>query len=223
MKGNDILHSWSENAAEWINTLNQEAITSRKITNPAIVRILKKYRPSKVLDLGCGEGWLTRKLFEEGITTVGIDGTLELIENAKSRGGANFYVQSYEEIIEKGVIEEAPYEAVVFNFCLYLKDEVESMLPVVADNLIDRKLVFIQTLHPLAFLSSEMNYENQWVADSWKGLTGAFTSPHQWYYRTLEGWMNTFTNSRLSMLEISEPLLPDKSKPASIIFTLTAK
>ncbi|WP_221176052.1 class I SAM-dependent methyltransferase [Brevibacillus nitrificans] len=34
-----------------------------------------RYRPSRVLDVGCGEGWLARTLNEEGIDVVGIDGS----------------------------------------------------------------------------------------------------------------------------------------------------
>ena len=221
MENKKILKSWEENATEWIKAIEEDTISSRKITNPAIMEILKKYNPSTLLDLGCGEGWLSGKLNEEGIQTVGIDGTPALIERAKLISPGNYYIQSYEQIISNEPIEEAPYEAVVFNFCLYLKEEVEKILKIIPNSLTDRKLVFIQTLHPFAFLGSGFAYEDQWLDDSWKGLKGTFTSPHRWYYRTLEGWVNTFADSGLGIVEISEPLLPGKSKPASIIFTLT--
>ncbi len=221
MANKKIIKSWEQNAAEWIKTIQEETIASRKITNPAIIEVLKRYNPSTLLDLGCGEGWLTRKLNEEGIQTVGIDGTSALIERAKLIGSNDYYVQSYEQIINNEPVEGAPYEGVVFNFCLYLKEEVVDILKVIPNYLTNRRLIFIQTLHPFAFPGGDFNYEDQWLDDSWKGLKGSFTSPHKWYYRTLEGWATTFAHSGLSIAEISEPLLPDKSKPASIIFTLT--
>ena len=222
MNTNKVLESWQINASEWIKTLEGQHIESRKITNPAIFDTIKSFRPSKVLDIGCGEGWLTRALDQSGIRAVGIDGTPQLIENAKSKGGGDFFVQSYEEIIHGQEIMEAPYEAVVFNFCLYLKEETLGLLSKVPLFLQGRNLIFIQTLHPYFALAEGLEYKNQWLDNAWRGLRGKFTAPHHWYYRTLEGWMKTIADSGLKLLSAREPLLPGAGRPASIIFILTS-
>lgn len=221
MKETTILDSWRINFPEWIKAIEERAIDSRKVTSPAIYETIVQLNPINVLDMGCGEGWLTHQLTGTGIKSVGIDATQGLIDKAKARGG-QFFVKSYEEIIESGEVTESPYEAVVFNFCLYHDKETESLLKTVRNFLQGRKLVIIQTLHPFAFIGTDFVYENQWITDSWKGLKGNFHSPHKWYYRTLEGWMTTIKQCGLHVIDIKEPIAPQAKSPSSIIFILSA-
>lgn len=221
MKSDQILQSWRLNASGWIKVMEEETIASRKITNPAIVEVIRKWNPVKVLDLGCGEGWLSRELNNRNIETIGIDATEILISKAKKKSEGHYYTQSFEQIIKGEKIPEAPYEAVVFNFCLYLKEETEHILTTIQKHLKGRRLIFIQTLHPFAFLDTDFIYKDQWLEDSWKGLQGSFTSPHHWYYRTLAGWLTTIREARLQVVNITEPVFSGATKPASIIFTLT--
>lgn len=221
MHHNEIIESWNINAREWIAAMEQQTIESRTITNPAIFKTIAGLNPSKILDLGCGEGWLTHKLNTSGIEAFGIDGTGQLIAKAKERGDF-YYQQSYEDIIAGVPIPNAPYEAVVFNFCLYLKEGTQHTLEAVKKFLKGRKLIIVQTLHPQTFIGSGVQYQNQWLDDSWKGLKGNFTSPHKWYFRTLEGWAETFRHSGLTILDINEPTSADGRSPVSIIFTLTS-
>jgi len=116
-----------------------------------------------------------------------------------------------------------PYEAAVFNFCLYHNEETDSLLKAVRNFLHKRKLVIIQTLHPFAFISNDFVYQDQWLPDSWKGLKGGFRSPHKWYYRTLEGWISTIKKSGLKVVEIKEPKAPNASSPSSILFILSVE
>lgn len=94
--GNQILTSWEENAAEWVNIIDREGIASRTITNQAIVDAIVNYNPKNVCDIGRGEGWLTRKLNSDGIKTTGVDGTLQLIENARLKSQNEFSHLTYQ-------------------------------------------------------------------------------------------------------------------------------
>ena len=220
MSETPITESWKLNYPEWIKAIDEKTIGSREITSPAIYDTICQYKPESVLDLGCGEGWLTRKLMEAGIKSVGIDATEGLIDRAKEKGGA-FYVKTYETIIEEQSVPQAPYEAVVLNFCLYHREETGQLLGTLKHLLHKRRLVMIQTLHPFAFAGTGFAYEDQWIADSWKGLKGNFHSPHTWYYRTLEGWMAMFERSGLRVVTVKEPKAPQATVPSSIIFVLS--
>ena len=46
------------------------------------------------LDIGCGNGWVTRKVSTNSLCSkaIGIDGAEQMIKNAKSRGGAEEYL-----------------------------------------------------------------------------------------------------------------------------------
>ncbi len=57
-----IIDSWNKNSEEWIRVIANNQIESRRFTNKAIEGELKNIAFEKVIDIGCGEGWLTRSL-----------------------------------------------------------------------------------------------------------------------------------------------------------------
>jgi 2-polyprenyl-3-methyl-5-hydroxy-6-metoxy-1,4-benzoquinol methylase len=95
-----IIDSWHRNAIPWITAIREEQIDSRKlITNNSIFEAVTSRSPNSVLDIGCGEGWLTHRLFGQGIDSIlGIDVVPELIAQAKTCSNARFHVLSYEDI-----------------------------------------------------------------------------------------------------------------------------
>ncbi len=47
----------------WINIIDNNGIESRRlVTNKAIIDAVCKYNPFSVLDIGCGEGWLAKRI-----------------------------------------------------------------------------------------------------------------------------------------------------------------
>ena len=97
-----VLDSWNQNAYSWITAIENEEIESRKIvTNNAIIDAIMSYSPDSILDMGCGEGWLTRELTIRGMEAWGVDGVSPLIEKAKIMNYGKFLVVSYEDIVNK--------------------------------------------------------------------------------------------------------------------------
>ena len=63
-----LLDSWHQNAQAWIDAVRHGAIESRRqVTDQAILLAILGRQPERVLDLGCGEGWLLRALAGRGI------------------------------------------------------------------------------------------------------------------------------------------------------------
>ncbi len=215
----DIQSSWDKNAEEWNRVIESNKILSRKFTNKAIVNMLAELNVSKNLDCGCGEGWLTREITALGKIAVGIDGTKKLISKAKKKGKESFYTIRYEEIMDGKTIPEHPYDAVVFNFCLYQEKGLSLLLKKIKNHLRPKGLVIIQTLHPGFILQNSHGYYSQWFTDSWKGLPGKFTDGHSWYARTFEDWAAVFKASNLKIVNLKEITSLDK-QPLSILYTL---
>lgn len=216
-----ILHSWALNAGNWIQTIDNNEIESRKVaTNRAIVEAILRHEPQKVLDLGCGEGWLTRELASRGIESIGVDGTAALIEDARRKGPGAFQVRTYEEIIAGQPVEGAPFDAIAINFGLFGKESTEALLKALKERLSPGGLVFIQTLHPFGLLEQGKAYVSHWEADSWAGLKGDYREPHQWYYRSIGDWVAMFYRLGLTLRELREPLDPGTGKPLSLLFVL---
>jgi len=214
-----ITESWDVNAEEWIRLLERDGIASRQFTNTTILETVQSYNLNSILDLGCGEGWLTRALSNNKNRVVGIDSTEVLLKNARLKGHQNFYKMTYEEIIKGKEIPGTPFDAVILNFCLYQNEQVLALLQSIKKSLLKSGLVFIQTLHPSFLIQNNLHYKSQWIDDSWKGLKGDFVYPHSWYARTLEDWINTFNESNFALLGIKEPINVE-GIPLSILFTL---
>lgn len=218
-KEDNILKSWEANASEWIQLLEKRGIASRKITNKAIVECIHNSNPDRILDLGCGEGWLTRALSVKTNSVTGIDAIESLLEQARTKGEQDFYKMTYEEIIEGKKIPGSPYDAIVLNFCLYQDKQVEELLKSVTEFLKNNGQLFIQSIHPYFLIQNQLEYKSQWIENSWKGLSGNFVHPHSWFARTFEDWINLFHKAGLSVKYITEPLNEVKN-PVSVIFNL---
>ncbi len=213
---NEIIKSWEQNASEWVKAIDSQRITSRKFTNPAIVQMLKDTASKRILDIGCGEGWLTRSITAMGKQGIGIDAIGQLLDNARQKGPESFYQMSYEDIVAGHTVPEAPYDIIVFNFCLYQEKGLPKLFEATKRALFCNGSVVVQTLHPYFLLSNGLAYEGQVITDSWKGLPGNFTDRHHWYARTFEDWFSIFAECNMNVKDLRE-ITNDEEIPVSLI------
>jgi SAM-dependent methyltransferase len=89
------------------------------LVSPAIERLLNLEKDECVLDIGCGNGVLARRLAELGGRVTAIDFSAELIELAKARGGAIDYrvVDATDEVALR-TLGEGQFEAIVCTMAL---------------------------------------------------------------------------------------------------------
>src|SRR5471032_2970627 len=88
-----IIQSWYSNAQAWSDAIRTASIASRKlVTNQAIIDAVASISPHRVLDIGCGEGWLVRALSARGMSVIGIDIVPDLVARAGALGGGEFHV-----------------------------------------------------------------------------------------------------------------------------------
>src|ERR1700743_3423072 len=86
----EIIRSWYSNAAPWSHAIRTASIASRKlVTNQAILDAISSVSPSRVLDLGCGEGWLSRAWPAGGANVTGIAVVRKLIALANSQAATS--------------------------------------------------------------------------------------------------------------------------------------
>ncbi|HEY8957018.1 class I SAM-dependent methyltransferase [Chitinophaga sp.] len=215
-----IAASWQVNADNWIATIDNGEIESRAlVTNNAIVNAICSYNVPSILDIGCGEGWLTRCLQDKGITAFGVDVVEALIKNAIDKGGERYAVASFHDLATGAFVISNRTAAAVINFSLLDKTDSETLLRNIKRLIVDDGLLFIQTLHPLT-IAQQGPYISGWKEGSWRGLKRDFEKPYEWYFRTLEDWLSLFREAGLMLREIKEPLNPQTQSPASIIFVL---
>jgi 2-polyprenyl-3-methyl-5-hydroxy-6-metoxy-1,4-benzoquinol methylase len=220
----EIIRSWYSNAAPWSHAIRTASIASRKlVTNQAILDAISSASPSRVLDLGCGEGWLSLALSGQGVNVTGIDVVPELVaqansqaEASKSFSRAQFLVQGYSSIASRKW-RAGPFDTAVCNFSLLGADSVETLIAALPFYLEKRGRLIIQTLHPVA-ACGELPYEDGWRAGNWLGFSGDFRDPAPWYFRTIESWQAMLRRCGFEILECREPKAAGAVTPASIIW-----
>lgn len=217
-----ILHSWHTNAAPWIRAIDGAAIESRQlVTDAAIVAAALERRPGRVLDVGCGEGWLARALAAEGLEVCGIDAVPELVEAAEKRAGPReqYRLLSYEQLAREALAAgelQQRFDLLVCNFSLLGGESVEALFAAARELINPGGHLLVQTLHPL-LACGDGDYRDGWQPGSWAGFSEDFSDPAPWYFRTLETWVDLFHHSGLELVQLREPLHPQTGKPASLM------
>jgi len=210
-----ILDSWQKNASPWTKAIQENQIETRvTVTNQAIIDVVKSIKANKILDIGCGEGWLVRALSSKGVSVTGIDAIPQLIANAKKQSDNTYQVLEYEQLSEQTIGDK--YDVVICNFSLLGKESVEHIFKTIASILNEDGYFIIQTLHP-NISCGQHPYIDGWREGSWQGFNDEFTDPAPWYFRTIESWFNLFNKNGLSIKQIVEPLNSKSQEPASII------
>ncbi len=208
--------SWETNAAAWATVIGQEQIESRRVaTNAAIIAAVSALQPKRVLDLGCGEGWLTRALNQAGFATVGVDGSAALIAAAQTMSDAPFRVLAYDMIVADPSRLDCPYDAIVCNFSL-LGAHLEPLLRALCSALSGGGALVIQTVHPWT-AGGNGPYRDGWRTETFDTFGTAFAAPMPWYFRTVSSWITLFQAAGINLVQFIEPTHPDSDNPLSLL------
>ena len=210
-----LARSWEVNAAPWTAAVRGGAIASRKLaTDAAILDAVRERGSARVLDVGCGEGWLVRALAAEGIETAGVDASAALVEAARGAGGGSFAVRSYAEITERPEVVGEGYDAIVFNFALF-EEELVPLLSALRGSLAPGGALIVQTIHPWSD-AGRGAYRDGWRTETFDGFAG-FSEPMPWYFRTLASWLGVLRESGYRLERLKEPAHPETGEPLSLL------
>ena len=209
-----LLQSWHHNARAWTEAVRSGAIESRRqVTDQAMLLAVMWRQPERVLDLGCGEGWLLRALAERGFEAVGVDGDPTLVEAARVAGSSPVHVASYEDLVEAKVDIGRDYDLICANFSL-LHQDIIPLLAAMNALLVPGGALVIQTLHPWSVAAGD--YQDGWREETFNGFKGQW-QPMPWYFRTLSSWLNALDMAGLQLISLREPQHPQSPVPQSLL------
>lgn len=213
-----IVESWQHNARAWSAAVREGQIESRRLgTDAAVMAAILAFSPRRVLDAGCGEGWLARQLSERGVQVTGFDGSEPLVEEAQQLGGGTFIHLTYEDFISQPSSAGTSFDVVSFNFSLFTADVVPTLR---AARSITSAIV-IQTIHP--FNDAEGHpYADGWRVENFQSMGPQFATPMPWYFRTMQTWINSVTSAGFHSIQLQEPLHPETARPLSLLITGTS-
>jgi 2-polyprenyl-3-methyl-5-hydroxy-6-metoxy-1,4-benzoquinol methylase len=215
---NRLDRSWDDNAPAWITTVREGGIESRRVTtDQAIINAVRQYSPKRILDVGCGEGWLCRALSTDGIQCIGIDGSSDLIAAAQAADPSGQYhllpYAQFERLPEK--VGAASFDLAIFNFSL-LHQDIRPILEALPPALSSNGVLLIQTVHPWIASKTE-GYVDGWRTEDFTWSEHCFPQAMPWFFRTLESWVSTLRESGFELRNLTEPLHPESKKPLSLI------
>ncbi len=211
--------SWRTNAQAWTQAVRSGQIESRRlVTDAAIVQATLAHRPRRVLDIGCGEGWLCRALASHGIEVVGIDASAELIAAACTMGGDRYHTLSYAALSE-AADRLGHFDALVCNFAL-LEENLGTLLTALRTLLNANGVLLIQTVHPWT-ARGDAGYWDGWRTETFANFGSGFGAAMPWFYRTLESWITALGDAGWHLQSLTEPLHPQSELPASLLICAT--
>jgi len=215
-----LLRSWEANAEAWSDAIANAAIPSRvQVTDAAVMEAILDLRARRVLDLGCGEGWLVRALSATGVEVVGVDASASLLARAREGGGGAFHLCSYAQMAANPERAGTGYDVIVCNFSL-LQEDLSPLLRSLRQCLRAEGALVIQTTHPWSS-RGEAPYKNGWRMETFAHFGDGFKEPMPWYFRTLQAWIELLTASGYRLVTVREPTHRASWEPASILFIVT--
>lgn len=210
--------SWQANADAWTAAVREQRIESRRlVTDAAILRAILTCEPKRVLDIGCGEGWLCRGLMAHGIEAVGVDASVPLIETARAICTGQYRVCGYAELEAQAPLL-GKFDVLVCNFAL-LDEPLAPVLNALHQLLAPGGVLLIQTIHPWSS-RGEGQYQDGWRVEHFEGFGEGFAEPMPWFFRTLESWLTLLAETDWRLQWLQEPLHPESEQPVSLLLLL---
>jgi 2-polyprenyl-3-methyl-5-hydroxy-6-metoxy-1,4-benzoquinol methylase len=213
-----LASSWTRNADAWTAAVREGRIPSRRLaTDAAVVDAVLARAPGRVLDVGCGEGWLARALAARGADVTGVDASAPLVAAAQALGGGRFAVLDYGEAVAEPARLGGPYDVAVCNFAL-LDADPAPLLGALRARLAAGGALVVQTVHPWA-ACGDAAYADGWRTETFAAFGDGFVSAMPWYYRTLASWLRVVHAAGYRLTDLAEPTHPETGAPLSLLLT----
>ncbi len=214
-----LLKLWQANATPWTAAVRGGHIASRALaTDRAVLDAVLARQPRRVLDVGCGEGWLTRALTAHGVDTLGLDAVPALVEQARQLKQGRFGVARIGELMASPQV--ADFDAWVCNFSLFHPDDGVALAAAAAHRLPSHGTLIVQTLHENATAAGAGSPDG-WQPGSWGpcGQVAAFAEPIPWYFRSAASWRALLAAQGFGVVRCAEPAHPDTGVALSLLIT----
>jgi ubiquinone/menaquinone biosynthesis C-methylase UbiE len=247
----EVREFWNRVASDWDLQVGDDGDSNRRLnSDPTLWKFVGNVQGLRILDAGCGTGYLARKLANQGAAVTGIDISEKMIEIAWDRATKNaksidFRVDS---CVRLGSLESESFDMIISNYVLMdvpdLENTIRAFNRVLKANG-NAVLVFSHPCFPQGRASvveengEEVMYnwpfsyfERQKCIDPpW----GHFTSEFIWFHRPLSDYWKAFqdagfeivnfeepriTSDRFHLAETEEKLKKSQTRPYSVAFKL---
>jgi ubiquinone/menaquinone biosynthesis C-methylase UbiE len=204
---------WDEMTDWWDAKMGDEGdLWHRALIDPPLLRLVGDVAGTRLLDLACGNGYLSRRFARQGATVVGVDANAPLIARARAREaqeplGITYHVGDAEHL---AMLEDSTFDLVVCNMALMDIENAAGAIQEVARVLrpsgrfvaslshpcfdkVDTSGWAIEYIYPITTVWRKISrYREIAAADlPWEPVPGqtvftrSYHRPLSWYFRTL--------------------------------------
>jgi SAM-dependent methyltransferase len=157
----DVTSEWNINAEERHRQISTGVdISYNKILIPTIIRLVGDITNKRVVDVGCGSGYLTAKLAGKGADVVGVDPSIEMIRIAKSEYGNLSRLKFVNESIEvfSNHYSDVDFDVAVSNMSLITIANLDKALRAINRLLLPKGIFAFNITHP-CFYNQHRKFE----------------------------------------------------------------
>jgi len=209
------LDLWNRAAEQYVADESQLTIFHRSIYMPFIESLIGDVGHKTILDLGCGNGQLTKKFALNGAVAVGIDGSVKMISKACKENTDSSAMYAVMDLTQPLPIKSRTMDIVVANMVLMDIPDIENCINEVARVLRYGGFFVFSMTHP-AFFCSDWECDGsdphayKKVRDylSEKCEPICFWGETLHYHRSLSAYFDTLEKNGMCVLSLKEPV-PD--------------
>ncbi|WP_419893071.1 class I SAM-dependent methyltransferase [Oceanobacillus kimchii] len=249
MSTEEAIMRWNKAADSFISNYDENGGVNRKVLlNPAIFELLGEVSGKVLLDAGCGEGYLSRILAQQGASITAVDYSERMLELAKERTTDNSIKYEFGNIENMHFLPSQSFDKIVSNMVIQDLEKYELAIKEMY-RLLKRDGTFVfSILHPCfitpnsGWIKDTKGQKLYWKVDRYfyegvydQNFPANSDDKVVYYHRTLMSYMKTFRNAGFTLNDIIEPkassedlLLYPKFKedlncPNFIVFQLSKK
>ncbi|MDE9366395.1 class I SAM-dependent methyltransferase [Luteipulveratus sp. YIM 133132] len=179
MTSDQDIERWDSVADAYARLIGQPEDSFFRRVDPSLRAAIGDAAGKRILDVGCGHGWLARRFVAEGASLVGVDGSRSLIDKARAaEPDATWIVHDLDEGLPDNLGE---FDVAIAHMVLMDIPELEPLLTDVHGALSSGGVFVASILHP-SFFNQEPVEDNQGAR--YRKVT-EYLSPQRW-------WINTF-------------------------------
>ena len=214
----DAREFWDRVADDWQTQVGRDGDENRRLnSDPVLWAFAGDVRGLKVLDAGCGTGYLSRKLAERGASVIGVDFSERMIAIARATDPTgDFRVDSVSAL---ETIADEEFDMIVSNYVLMDTPDLEGVVKALHRALKPSGVAVLVFSHPcfpagratppaggdgVTYVCDFPYFRRQKCIDpSWAHFTSEFT----WFHRPLSDYWKAFTAAGFAVIGFDEPRL----------------
>ena len=217
----DVRESWDAKAEEWDRHVGEDGDRNRVMSSdPVLWRMLGDVDGRRVLDAGCGTGYLSVQLARRGAQVVGVDLSPEMVRLARARAAragvtADLHVDDAQALT---TIADASFDRLVSNYVLMDLADHEAALRAFRRVLRPDGVAVLIFLHPCfdvpagpERLDGAVRYTWPWPYVDRRRFTsrwGPFATEFIGFHRSLADYWRAIRAAGFAVDELDEPVPP---------------